>query len=103
MAVRMEHERFGVPDENLIAAKKWRDKKKKKYLFHTYVPTRKEVASLPLRELRSILIGWMCHSPTEIIPSRSQIEEVRRIIADRRDADQFTELLKMCANYVSYS
>lgn len=94
---------FGIPNENLMAAKKWKDKKKKKYPFYLYVPTRKEVSTLPLDELKTILVGWMCHSPTEIIPSRYQIEEVRLALVSRKDADKLADLIKMCMNYIAYS
>ena len=97
-------DRFGMPEENIIAAKKWLGKKgKKKYPFHAYVPTRKDVASLPPEELKTILVGWMCHSPTEIIPSRTQIEEVRTALLHRDDADGLADLIKMCSHYISYS
>ena len=94
---------FGVPEENLTASKKWKDKKKKKHLFHIYVPTRKEVATLLLAELKPILVGWMRHSPTEIIPSRTQIDEVRIILLKRNDANELTELIEMCTRYINHS
>jgi hypothetical protein len=97
------HDRFGVPEENLQALFKWKGKKRKRYPFHLYVPTRKEVATLSPAELKSILTGWMCHSPVEIIPSRSQIAEVRSVLLERKDSAAFTELLEMCRNYISYS
>ena len=94
---------FGVPEENLIASKKWKDKKKKKHPFHIYVPTRKEVATLLLVELKPILVGWMCHSPTEIIPSRTQIDEVRIALIKRKDANELTELIEICTKYINHS
>ncbi len=97
------HDRFGVPDENLQALLKWKGKKRKCYPFHLYVPTRKEVANLTPAELKDILTGWMCHSPVEIIPSRSQIAEVRSILMERKDVGNFTDLVEMCRNYISYS
>lgn len=97
-------DRFGMPDENISAALKWVGKKgKKKYPFHVFVPTRKDVATLPAKALKVILIGWMCHSPTEIIPSRIQIEEVRTVLLHRDDAAELADLIKMCSHYVSYS
>jgi hypothetical protein len=45
----------------------------------------------------------MCNSPIEIIPSRSQIEEVRSIILARDDAAELADLIAMCRNYISYS
>lgn len=97
-------DRFGMPEENLIAAKRWMNKKRRnKYPFNIYVPTREEVATLSLEELRTILIGWMCHSPIEIVPSRTQIKEVRTALLNRGVPDQFNNLIEMCSNYVSYS
>lgn len=102
--MKNQQEHFGVPAENIAAAGKWKGKKQKKhYPFHLYVPTRKEVASLPPIELKAILVGWMCHSPLEIIPSRSQIEEVRFVLINRKDAAKLVEVIEMCRNYISYS
>lgn len=101
--MKNEHDRFGIPEENLAAVQKWKGQKKKKYAFHVYVPTRGEVAKMPPDELKGILIGWMCHTPIEIVPSRSQIEEVRLALLDRADADAFTDLINMCRNYIAYS
>jgi hypothetical protein len=102
--VKNDQDRFGMPEENIFAARKWMDKKRKnKYPIHIYVPTRKEVATLPPDELKPILVGWMCHSPTEIIPSRTQIEEVRTALLCRNDADRLADLIKMCSHYISYS
>lgn len=97
------HDRFGVPEENLQALLKWKGKKRKRYPFHLYVPTRKEGATLTPAELKDILTGWMCHSPVEIIPSRSQIADVRAILMQRKDARHLTDLIEMCRNYISYS
>lgn len=96
-------DRFGMP-ENIIAAKKWLGKEgKKEYPFHSYVPTRKDVAVLQPEQLKTILVGWMCHSPTEIIPSRTQIEEIRTAFLHRDDADGLADLIKMCSHSISYS
>lgn len=97
------HDRFGVPEENLQALLKWKGKKRKRYPFHLYVPTRKEVATLAPSELKGILTGWMCHSPVEITPSRSPIRDVQTILMARTDAEHFTDLVEMCRNYISYS
>ena len=97
------YDHFGVPEENLRALAKWKGKKLKRYPYHMYVPTRKEVATLPSAELTPILVGWMCHSPIEIIPSRSQITEVCSILVERRDSESLAGLIDMCRNYISYS
>ncbi|AZP14562.1 hypothetical protein EJN92_13560 [Undibacterium parvum] len=75
--------------------------KTKSYKVHSYVPSRKEVASLNIKELTEILTGWMCNSPTEIIPSRTQIAEVKDILLTRPDLSQLTGLITMCNYYIN--
>ncbi|MFZ6756025.1 hypothetical protein ACO0K9_02305 [Undibacterium sp. Ji50W] len=94
------HDRFGVPDENLLAAQN-SSSKQKGHTSQTYVPTRKEVAKLGRKKITSILIDWMCRSPTEIIPSRTQIIEVRDILLTRKDADKLSGLITMCNYYIT--
>ena len=93
-------ERFGTPDENIQAAARWVEKHQKKYAYHTHVPTRKEVATMPASELRELMVGWMVHSPTEIIPSRTQIALAREVLLCRPDAHELTALLDMCKHYI---
>ncbi len=93
-------DRFGVPEENLLAAKKWVGKQSNKQ-FQSYVPTRREVASLGNKKITSILVDWMCRSPVEIIPSRTQIMEVRDILLARADAKQLSGLITMCNYYIN--
>lgn len=93
-------DRFGTPEENIRAATKWAEKYRKKHIYQTHVPTRKEVETLPAAELRSLLVGWMEHSPTETIPSRMQIELVRAVLLGRPDARELEVLLDMCKHYI---
>ncbi len=93
---------FGVPAENIAAAQKWAQMMSK-HPVHTNVPTRNEVATLGHDELHAILIGWMLHSPLEIIPSRTQIDDVRTILLNRSDANNFANLIRMCDNYINNS
>lgn len=95
-----DFEQFGVPAENIHAAQKWADKHRKKYKYHTRVPTRKEVRNLPPKQLTELLVGWMVHSPIEIIPSKVQIVLVTELLRARADAAEFGELLDMCRNYM---
>ncbi|BBB59717.1 hypothetical protein UNDKW_1444 [Undibacterium sp. KW1] len=95
------HERFGVPEENLRAAKKWAEKQKNTEISQCYVPTRKEVAKLGRQKITKILVNWMCHSPVEIIPSRSQIVEVRDILLAREDASSLSNVITMCNYYIA--
>ena len=102
MSMTNDDDRFGVPEENLLAAQVWltKHRSEQRQVFQAYVPTRKEVATISPDVLSKILIGWMCHSPTEIIPSRVQIEEVKMVILRRPDAYALTDLLTKCGHYI---
>lgn len=67
-----------------------------------YVPTREEVATRSLTDLTTLLDLWMWESPTELIPSRAQIEQVRSILAARPDAHlpEAQALIATCDQYV---
>ncbi|MFZ6780441.1 hypothetical protein ACO0LD_26725 [Undibacterium sp. Ji83W] len=98
--MRRGNERFGVPKENLRAAKKWAEKQNIQ-AFQCYVPTRTEVANLSRQKITKILVNWMCHSPVEIIPSRSQIIEVRDILLSHEDVDTLSNVITMCNYYIA--
>ena len=70
-----------------------------------YVPTRKEVATLPPADLRTIIIDWMWESPSELIPSREQISQVRTVLAERPDSDDdvIDNLIRECDDYIKPS
>jgi hypothetical protein len=96
-----DYEHFGTPLSNMVAAKKT-----KKSLFprphpHSYVPTRNEVAYLEAHLITKILTGWMCQSPTEIIPSRTQVAEARDILLGRPDAAHLSGIITMCNYYIN--
>lgn len=95
-----DFEHFGIPTENIRAAEKWADKRHKKYHYHIEVPTRKQVRKLPPTQLTQLLVGWMVHSPVEIIPSRTQIELVVEVMRQRNDVGALQDVLKMCRNYI---
>ncbi|MYM73887.1 hypothetical protein GTP56_16990 [Duganella sp. FT134W] len=96
-----DFERFGIPSENIEAAQKWAKKQRKKYEYHTHVPTRKEVLNLSITQLTPLLVGWMVHSPIEIVPSRIQVEQVIELLQQRDDRDASRKLLDMCRHYVN--
>jgi hypothetical protein len=96
-----DFEQFGIPAENIQAARKWATKNRKKYAYHTQVPTRKEVRTLPPKALAQLLVGWMVHSPVEIIPSRVQITLVIELLKRRSDVAQLGDILNLCSNYVN--
>jgi|SRR6185369_5994983 hypothetical protein len=89
---------FGVPAENIRAAKQRRPSNK--HPQHTSVPSRKEIATLPAAELRSLLISWMENGATEIIPSRAQIAMVREVLLEREDSKQLSQVISMCNNFI---
>ncbi|MYM23217.1 hypothetical protein GTP46_11225 [Duganella sp. FT135W] len=95
-----DQELFGVPSANIEAAKKWANLHRKRYEYHTKVPTRKEVLSLPVEILAPLLVGWMEHSPIEIVPSRIQIEQVVELLNTRPDSASLERLLTMCQHYI---
>lgn len=95
-----DHEHFGVPAENVGAARKWADKQRKRQQYHTEVPSRKQVKTLPPDQLARLLIGWMVYSPIEIVPSRVQIAQVVEIMMERDDRAALASVLTMCKNYI---
>jgi len=52
-----------------------------------HVPTRTEVATADPALLESALIDWWWESPTTLIPTRRQVDEVVAILQARPDAD----------------
>lgn len=106
--MRNANDRFWVPEANLRAAEKFVKKHAKpKFkghasIYNSYVPTRKEVATLPLPEINQILVDWMSNSVTEIIPSQAQITEVKSILLEREDITDFSELIAMCDCYIRH-
>ncbi|MQA37066.1 hypothetical protein [Rugamonas aquatica] len=94
-----DFEWFGTPLENIESAKKWADSYHGRHKFHVRVPTRKEVLSMPANELSPLLIGWMVHSPTEIIPSKVQIELVLELLYQRSDTNELAAVIAMCKQY----
>lgn len=98
--MRREFDRFGVPEENIHATKET-VRRQALHDLHSYVPTRKEVATLAPKEITEILTGWMCRSPIEIVPSRSQIIEVKIVLLARPDASELSRLMTMCDHYIN--
>lgn len=95
-------DRFGVPVENIQAAeRRSADGKRQRTPVNLRVPTRKEVRHLPPDQLAPLLIGWMEHSPIEIVPSRGQIQLVIEVLQQRPDAAEVAPLVSMCRHYSS--
>jgi len=96
--MKNDSEHFGVPAENIRAAQLRASGTRDP--LHCSVPTKKEIATLALPELKMTLIAWMEHSAIEIIPSRAQIALVRDVLLARRDAPELVSLVRMCSNYI---
>jgi hypothetical protein len=90
---------FGIPAENIRAAKQRHPTNKNAQ--HTVVPSRKDIATLSPSELRTMLVAWMEHGATEIIPSRAQIAMVREALLARADAKQLSQVIAMCDNFIN--
>lgn len=98
--MKFADEHFGVPMENRISAIVSATRLRKRS-YHSYVPTRSDVASLSYDDLSPLLINWMTRSSIEIVPSRSQIAEVRKVLEAREDATAFKDLIETCDCYIS--
>ena len=89
---------FGVPEENMLATKLRQPVGR--LSAHTAVPSRREIANLPPTELTNVLLTWMEHSATEIIPSRGQIALVKEVLVARNDVAELVDVISMCTHYI---
>jgi len=89
---------FGVPEENIHAAR--RRLTTGENPAHSAVPSRREIATLPPAELKKVLLAWMEHGATEIIPSRGQIALVKEVLVAREDASDLGAAISMCTHYI---
>lgn len=95
-------DRFGVSVENIQAAeRRSADNKHQRTPVNLRVPTRKEIRQLPPDQLAPLLIGWMEHSPIEIVPSPGQIQLVMAVLQERPDAAELAPLVNMCRHFSS--
>ncbi|WP_236585391.1 hypothetical protein [Dyella sp. EPa41] len=97
-----DDDRFGMPQSAFEAARDSHGRDSPVYRVGMYVPTRGEVASLPVEDLRVILIDWMWECPSELIPNNDQISAVRSILAKRSDASdpRVVQLISECDSYL---
>ncbi|MBG7621626.1 hypothetical protein I5R65_19320 [Herbaspirillum sp. AP02] len=91
------HDYFNVPSENIEAA--IAHQSTRPWPRNVRVPTRAEVAALPLDELHRLIRNWIYKSAVEIIPSRKQIAQVLEILHQRPDIDSMPALLALCEAY----
>jgi hypothetical protein len=98
------NDRFGTPDSAFEAALESHGRDNPFVRMGMYVPTRHEVATMDPGELFEILDGWLNESPSELIPSRAQVQEVRAVLADRPDAESqaVQEILALCDEVLNW-
>jgi hypothetical protein len=82
----LDSDRFNTPDRAFADAKASHGADNPCFRMGMYVPTREEVATLPIDDIAVILDLWMYEGPTELIPSYEQIREVRAVLESRADA-----------------
>lgn len=95
-------DRFGMPEEAFRRAVESHGRNNPLIRLGMYVPSRQEVATMPIGSLAEILDYWMWESPTELIPSPTQIQEVRNVLEARPDAaePETRALIAECEDYV---
>jgi hypothetical protein len=94
-----DQDRFGMPDSAFAAAHKAHGNAPT-VRCGMYIPTRGEVASMAIADLRPILMDWLHESPTELIPSVAQISQVKNILEARQDAAELVGLIEECRQYI---
>ncbi len=67
-----------------------------------HVPTRDEVATMPVTELYPIVIDWLGECPSELIPDDAQIMELQATLLMRPDAGDpdVQRLITACDSYL---
>lgn len=98
-----DNDRFGIPDAAFRAARESHGADNPLVRWGSYVPTRREVATLNPGDLTLILDGWMWESPTEFIPSQEQIRQVRDVLRQRSDGgtDGLKLLIALCDKFLT--
>jgi hypothetical protein len=97
--IDQDDDRFGIPKSAFLAAQASHGNAQI-VRCGMYVPTRGEVASMAIVDLRPILIDWLHESPTELIPSVAQISQVKAILEARQDAAELIGLIEECRQYI---
>ena len=98
------NDRFGMPDSAFEAALESHGRNNPFIRMGMYVPTRHEVATMEPGELFEILDGWLSESPSELIPSRAQVREVKAVLAARPDAGSpaVQEIVALCDEVLNW-
>src|SRR5689334_19902865 len=84
MDVSDDEDRFGITPELI---RKVLEEHRGLIRVGCYVPTRKEVATGDPAWLTNILNDWWWESPTALMPTYGQVNEVIAILRARADAD----------------
>ena len=71
------------------------------YRCGCYVPTEDEVYTMPLTELKDVLIDWLWESPSELIPNDGQLDSVKLILEKRAPSKLLDELITECDNFLA--
>lgn len=95
-------DRFDMPASAFQAARESHGLDSPVFRLGMYVPTRREVATLPAAQLLPIVVDWMWESPSELIPNNDQISQLRAILRARTDATEpeIRELIVACEDYL---
>lgn len=99
-----DHEdRFGMPQSAFQAARDAHGANNPTIRLGMYVPTRREVAEKPPEWLYTVLVDWLWESPSELIPTNEQIDQVRNVLLKRSDAsdDAIVKLIAECDDFLS--
>ena len=79
-------DRFGLPDSAFLTATDSHGTGNAVLRLGMDVPAYHEIASMPADTLHTLLIDWLWESPSELIPSNTQIAQVRALLLERPDA-----------------
>ena len=96
-----EEDRFGVPETAFEAARESHGNSPF-VRMGMYVPTRREVRTLPPHDVYVILDLWFFEGPAELIPHDEQVAEVKAVLLQRMDADTLDvlKIIEMCDDYM---
>ena len=96
-------DRFGMSESAFDAARRSHGVDNPTLRSGMYVPTRREVMQQPAAWLSPVLIDWLWECPTELIPSNTQITEVKALLLARSDANApaIAALVAECDDFLS--
>lgn len=99
-----EDEHYGMPNSAVQQAQESHKTAQDRGITRMglFVPTRHEVRTMPPESIETMLDLWMYESPVEIIPSDSQIRDVRKDLQSRADAycPEVQRAIQLCDRYI---